>query len=303
MSKYAITTLQTVLLFFFAAQLHSQMMMMREKAGVVSAAKKKRAFVMYETDTYSPDPKYIVKGNSRFQVLDDLKPGPRLMLNDISKAVVLKYHIKSVKYFDSGAVEYRRLEAIEKFDANGNKNMNNTSAYRYEYGNNNTPISIAMIDTGDTIIATAGYKYDSSGRLLQAGDYVLKYNYNGLIKSVENRTDIERYTYDYRGNLVHIKYDLQPRVITCGNRAIEWNGEYDNKGHLIKEEFIDPDRWFIYYKYSRAGLPIKSKTVTGRDDRDITTYYIYTNGLLTETRNFDTKGKLAYTESFEYEYF
>ncbi len=277
-------------LFSFFMHVHAQ----EAYPGILSKAREKRDPI------YVLDTNYSYKGTYPF-VLDDLKIGERILLHKISNETILKFHIKSVVL----AREY-----TDGFDKNGNINYEKWvgpfcgSTFEYEYDHNNSPLSIAIKDTNNNyIIGTAKYKYTATGRLLQAGYYIFKYYPGGLLKSIEDGTEIERYGYDRFRNLNHINFDIKPGINYCGNRTDEWKGVYNEKKQLIKEEIIGfPDSWIRYFQYDSAGIIIKSITQNEGFDEDSTTEYIYTNGLLTE-KITSSKGKVSHTEKYSYQFY
>jgi hypothetical protein len=242
---------------------------------------------------YGLDPDYETEGEFPF-ALEDLKYGHRLLLRDSPndscknklKAVKGKYH--EAKFDEHGN------KIFEKYDS-----WMSGSSFKYEYASNGKPVSISMIDEDGYVLGKAKYKYDSLGKLLQVGELLLKYYGNGLLKSVEDRSEIEIYMYDSGTKLVHVYFDLKPGFLACGNRTTEWKGEYNSKGQLVFEYLFGFPEITKYHKYSKDGLLINTSAKDDLFSKTMTKYF-YEKGKLTSTKTYDSAGVVIDTEQYIY---
>lgn len=252
-----------------------------------------------DTSSYNPDPNYTRTGEYPPYALEDIKIGKRLLLGKTSLDEIIGNQIKSIQ--EEGYY-------IEKFNEKGLKiyekyaNRTVDTKYKYELDKDNKPLTIHIIDNNDNILGSAKYKYDTDGKLLQAGGYILKYHHNGQLKSVEDAQEIERYEYDEDGNLSHINFDIQPDVLGCGNRTSEWKGEYNDNKQLIRDQtFGFPDGVTRYFEYANNGQISKTKNISSMTNDTTSTEFIYSKGLLTQTKTFNQKGILKFTKKYKYE--
>lgn len=239
----------------------------------------------------------LVKDDYSPSALEDLKLGHRLLLGRMSQNEIIKHKIKSSK---------QEGMYIEKFDKKGYKIFEKWdawyagSAFKYEFDKDEKPLTISMLDTNNVVIGTAKYKYNRQGKLLNVGVYKLKYYPNGLLKSIEDNHEIERYEYDKNGNLNHIHFDWQPGVVGCGNRATEWRGEYNDRKQLIKEDIFGIDATTRHFEYTQNGQIAKTINNSQLKHKTITEF-TYVDGLLTQTRTIDSLGNLKYNTKWIYE--
>lgn len=250
-----------------------------------------------DTTGYILDSAYLTDGEYFPFALEDLKLGNRLLLQKLEKSQIIKYRIKTIRLKGS---------YTEKFDEKGNKIFEQWdtwtagSKFSYEFDNDGKPTSISILDANIRPIGKAKYKYDEQGRLLQAGELLFKYYANGLVQSVENAIEIERYQYDTSHRLVDINFDWKPGVIGCGNRTTEWIGKYNAAGQLIEVQTLGfPYDFTEYLKYASDGQLLQTKTTGGFEE--LTTKYFYTNGLLNATKTYNRKGRMVGTQQFIYE--
>jgi len=250
--------------------------------------------------SYTLDSNYTIQGAFP-NPLAYTRIGIRVLSDETPKETILQFNIQSI------TVEG---DYTKKYDKNGNviyekwhtESHDFFSDYVYTYNKNNAPLSIAVKATYDNIFGIAKYKYDITGKLLQAGEYIFKYYPDGLLKSVEDERQIERYQYDSSGNLTQIKFDIKPGRLVCGNRTEEWKGNYNKNKQLIKEEEIGIEGSVRYFQYDIAGHVIKSINQYEGSDEDSTTEYIYTNGLLTE-KITSSNGKVINSKKYLYQFY
>ncbi|MDJ1503095.1 hypothetical protein [Xanthocytophaga agilis] len=241
---------------------------------------------------------------------DEFKFSERLLLDKIPLTIIRKHKIKSVtqeRVSIDGGKENVIFSFIEKFDENGHKIYEQWSAwnggpnYKYESDGDNKLLSVALIDSTDNMLGEIKYTYDKQGKLRKIGDYKLEYYANGLVKSIEDKSEIEKYKYDENGNLVHINFNLLPGTVACGNRITEWKGEYNNQNQLIKEYRIGfPDHITNDIHYSETGTIVYMNTTSNFDNHTHVDYR-YREGILTERKTSDKKGKLLFIERYTYE--
>ena len=250
-----------------------------------------------DTSIYILDSAYVTEGEYFPFALEDLKLGDGILLHKLEKSQIIKHRIKSIQI---------KGLYTEKFDNKGNKifeqwdSWTAGSRFTYEFDNAGMPIAISILDTNGRTIGKAKYKYNEHELLLQAGELLFKYYPNGLLRSVENASEIERYQYDTSHHLVDINFDLKPGVIACGNRTTEWIGKYNAAGQLIEVQTLGfPYDFTEYLKYASDGQLIQTKTTGGFEE--LTTKYFYTNGLLNATKTYNRKGRMVGAQQFIYE--
>lgn len=250
-----------------------------------------------DTFNYHPDTLYTVKGCFP-DALDAIKPRNRYLRDGITPADVVKNKVK--------AISYKKLFIFE-FDKKGFIISERywpgyyTSKFNYTFDKEGKPLTIAILDTNNMVVGTAKYKYDEKGKLVQAGNYVLKYNSNDVLKSIEDANEIERYSYDANNNLNTVHYSTKPGVVTCGNKLLCWRGKYNSNKQLIEEEFEEiPNGRKIYYQYASSGELIKSRTAYSMGKLEIQNY-IYKKGLLNESRSLNNTDKLTDTSGITYD--
>ena len=242
-------------------------------------------------ENYGLDPDYETGGAFPFAV-EDLKYSRTVLFQyffqkDSSKnklkAVIGKYHV--AKFDDHGN------KTFEKYDA-----WTAGANFKYEYNSYGHAVSISMVGH---VLGRAKYKYDSLGKLLQVGELLFKYYDCGLLKSVEDRSEIEIYQYDSAGRLIHMYFYLKPGVVGCGNRTTEWKGEYNDKGQLVIEHLFGFPEFTKYHEYSKVGLLIKTTT---KDDlfANTMTKYFYEKGKLRSAKTYDITGKILDTQQYFY---
>ncbi len=291
MIRYIIIIL-TVVYFFFCSSPNGQVNNSNNQDTTVTLNKK-------GTSLYKPNTNSTTKGEYSPFALEDLKLGNRLLLDKMPQSEIIKHKIKSI---------CREDIYIEKFDEKGFKIFEKWSAwyagssFKYEFDKDEKPLTISVLDTNNMVIGTAKYKYNKQGKLLRVGVYILKYYPNGKLKSIEDTGEIESYEYDSNGNLNHINFDWQPGVVGCGNGTTEWKGEYNDRKQLIKEQIFGfPDGTTKYFEYTSNGQISKTNNISSMGNKKTTTEFIYTDGLLTQTKTFDHTGKLQYVVKWKYE--
>lgn len=158
-----------------------------------------------------------------------------------------------------------------------------------------------MVDTTGHVLGKAKYKYDSLGKLLQAGELLFKYYENGLLRSVEDRNEIDIYMYDSASRPILIYFSLKPGLSACGNRTTEWKAEYNNRGQLTIEYLFTAEESTLtkYHEYSNDGLIIKTTAKDEFFSKTITKYF-YEKGTLKFIKAYDDSGKLVNAEQYVY---
>ncbi|KAA9333052.1 hypothetical protein F0P96_08690 [Hymenobacter busanensis] len=155
--------------------------------------------------------------------------------------------------------------------------------------------------TRQQVVERFKYTYNRKGQLRRAGNHQLVYYSNGLLQSVENNVETERYYYNTQGQLTRIKFGFQLGVVTCGNNTEEWRGQYNTKGQLVGEEYIGMHGRSYQLSYDSAGLLVRRAA----DDQGWfrSTYesiYQYQNGLLAR-KSEKLDGGMTQITTYEYE--
>jgi len=140
---------------------------------------------------------------------NDIPLGDMLALSYLTKEMIVKNHITSIKSGDD----------ILYYDSLGYLTWRSGTGYRYLFDNDTNPVSV--YNGRDSI----QYVYNDSNKLVKCGQWTINYFPNGFKKSVENYSEIERYEYDIYGNICHINFDLKPHAVACGTEQPNGSGD------------------------------------------------------------------------------
>ncbi|RSK37606.1 hypothetical protein [Hymenobacter metallilatus] len=249
------------------------------------------------------------------QVPDDLFIGQRLLLGSMSMADIRRRHIKTIRKKTVGE-DYTEW-SIEQFDEQGHTTYRRNwhqrlhqpgSGYsqffvcKYAADGKLLAVSSVADSLQNRVIRRYAYRYTNRGRLKTAGNYRLTYYLDGLLCSVTDGSGTERYFYNPQGQLIQIKFGVEPGVLVCGNTTDEWQGEYNADHLLTRETHIGFEGHTYQLTYNAAGQ------LTRRTSSDPTwTYactYTYQTGLIAHTT--ETYSGRAYgqevTRNTSYEY-
>ncbi len=234
------------------------------------------------------------------EALEELKLGHRILLHRLSPAEIAKHRIKSIQEDTFSILRFNKQGYLiyEKYSV-----WTGGSTFGYEFDTQGNPTSISSIDTNGKELEKAYYLYGAKNKLRKVGIYQLTYYPDGKLKSVADDSQIEKYKYDSRDNLIHIRFDFLPGVIGCGNRTYEWKGEYNALNQLIREEVREfPTSRITHYTYNELGQ-IKEAIHFSDYSKQKTGVSIYENGLLIRTTSLAESGQTERVVNYMYEFF